>query len=482
MPRYEITSPDGKKFEITAPDGATQEQVLAYAQEQFKQQPKERAIGDVLPNMGVGEGALSLATGAIAAPLSGLAGIVTGGNPQAVEGVQRALTYQPRSEIGKGIVNTVSAPFEWLAGQADKAGTKVLDATGSPALATATKVGVESIPMAVSGVAGAVKPVRGVKPAAIAAADRGFTMTPGDMGAGVLSRAGASIAGEPRLARHISQKNQPIYNEKIAKDLGLPKETPLDLETVQGVRTQAHSAYEAARKLGSVTFDDALTADLNKIVADRAKAESAFGGKSPITEAVDSLRINGADADAVVSKINNLRKDADAAFANRNTELGRALRDSAWAMERQLIRHAERAGQPEVVKAMKEARTLIAKTYMAEGSLQGGNINPQKYAKALQKGKPLTGGSREVAEFADQFPRSSMPTRNIGEAGATWADLALGGLSGEVHALYARPLLRGIQSSGPGQAAMMNTPALLEAIRKGQAAPLTGLLEMGLEQ
>jgi len=39
MPDYEITSPDGKKFVVTAPDGATQEQVLAYAQQQFASQP-----------------------------------------------------------------------------------------------------------------------------------------------------------------------------------------------------------------------------------------------------------------------------------------------------------------------------------------------------------------------------------------------------------------------------------------------------------
>lgn len=36
MPRFEITSPDGRRFEITAPEGATQEQALAYAQGQFK--------------------------------------------------------------------------------------------------------------------------------------------------------------------------------------------------------------------------------------------------------------------------------------------------------------------------------------------------------------------------------------------------------------------------------------------------------------
>lgn len=40
MPQYIVTSPDGKKFRITAPDGASQEDVLAYAQQQFSAQPK----------------------------------------------------------------------------------------------------------------------------------------------------------------------------------------------------------------------------------------------------------------------------------------------------------------------------------------------------------------------------------------------------------------------------------------------------------
>ncbi len=35
MASYEITSPEGQKFRVTAPDGATQDQVLAYAQQNF---------------------------------------------------------------------------------------------------------------------------------------------------------------------------------------------------------------------------------------------------------------------------------------------------------------------------------------------------------------------------------------------------------------------------------------------------------------
>lgn len=35
MPKYQITSPEGKTFEITAPEGASQDEVLAYAKENF---------------------------------------------------------------------------------------------------------------------------------------------------------------------------------------------------------------------------------------------------------------------------------------------------------------------------------------------------------------------------------------------------------------------------------------------------------------
>jgi hypothetical protein len=41
MPKYRITSPDGRTFDVTAPDGATQDQVMAYVQAQHAQAPKQ---------------------------------------------------------------------------------------------------------------------------------------------------------------------------------------------------------------------------------------------------------------------------------------------------------------------------------------------------------------------------------------------------------------------------------------------------------
>lgn len=55
MPKYRITSPDGKTFEVTAPDGASEQDVLAYAQAHFQQpdaapkewQPTQRSPEDI---------------------------------------------------------------------------------------------------------------------------------------------------------------------------------------------------------------------------------------------------------------------------------------------------------------------------------------------------------------------------------------------------------------------------------------------------
>jgi hypothetical protein len=64
MPRYEVTAPTGKRFEINAPEGATEQQILAYAQQQFQSLPQEepqsgflRQVADV--PLGVAKGAVS---------------------------------------------------------------------------------------------------------------------------------------------------------------------------------------------------------------------------------------------------------------------------------------------------------------------------------------------------------------------------------------------------------------------------------------
>lgn len=92
---------------------------------------------------------LTVATGAIAEPIAGLAGIVQGINPfaepgaatEAVEATREALTFQPRTEEGKrGLqaLGSVLQPVGDVLQASEKfLGDSTLEATGSPALAAA---------------------------------------------------------------------------------------------------------------------------------------------------------------------------------------------------------------------------------------------------------------------------------------------------------------------------------------------------------
>ena len=83
MAKFEITAPDGKRYEVTAPDGASQDEVLAYAKQQFgatqpvaKDNTTSRSLGDI-----AGDAAVTALKGAVALPEAfvGLADIPTGG-------------------------------------------------------------------------------------------------------------------------------------------------------------------------------------------------------------------------------------------------------------------------------------------------------------------------------------------------------------------------------------------------------------------
>ena len=169
MPEFQITSPDGKKFRVTAPDGATREQALEKIKSQYKPQnvetpadePEKSFISDVggrvkdeaaMRLIGIPEAGATMASGTLAEPIAGLAGLGAGainlipgvdvGNPgEVVERTQEALTYQPRSESGKKAIGAVGSALDPVAEGLEWAeqtlGEGTQDLTGSALLAAA---------------------------------------------------------------------------------------------------------------------------------------------------------------------------------------------------------------------------------------------------------------------------------------------------------------------------------------------------------
>lgn len=92
MADFEITSPDGNRFVITAPEGATQDQVLSYAQSQFKQPtaPAAPPAPKGIPTFQTGAGGAAF------------------GNPTLKAGVQRNGMTDVPYEIGGNVTEALA--------------------------------------------------------------------------------------------------------------------------------------------------------------------------------------------------------------------------------------------------------------------------------------------------------------------------------------------------------------------------------------
>lgn len=144
-----IQTPQGQSVKIDAPEGATDDQIFRFAKSQglFEQQTQpETTIGEDV--VGGIENAVNIASGIVAEPLAGIAGIAQAINPFAEEGagaravkdVRSALTIQPKTEAGQSqqqaIGETLAPVGEALQVAETTLGENALDMTGSPFIAS----------------------------------------------------------------------------------------------------------------------------------------------------------------------------------------------------------------------------------------------------------------------------------------------------------------------------------------------------------
>ena len=107
------------------------------------------------PATAIAETGLNLASQAVALPVAGLAGLATEAGKamglterkgaDVVHAVGEKLTYVPRSELGKAATEIATYPFQKLAEAGQWAGGKTLEATDSPALATAVDTTIQGV-------------------------------------------------------------------------------------------------------------------------------------------------------------------------------------------------------------------------------------------------------------------------------------------------------------------------------------------------
>ncbi|MES2903548.1 MAG: hypothetical protein V4696_05120 [Pseudomonadota bacterium] len=250
------------------------------------------------------------------------------------------------------------------------------------------------------------------------AREAGYVIPPTQARPSLMNRVLEGFSGKITTAQNASAKNQAVTNRLAAESIGLPAETSITPEVLAQVRKQAGQAYEAIGGAGTITPGPGYAAALDKIAAPHLKAAQGFPNAkaSPVLEVVESLRSPNFDAAAAVAKIKELRSAADDGFRTGNTDVGRASKAAAKALEDAIEAHLGQTGDTATLEAFRAARELIAKTYSVEKALNPttGTVDARKLAGQLARGKPLSGGLKDAADFAGRFPRAAQATESMG--------------------------------------------------------------------
>lgn len=295
--------------------------------------------------------------------------------------------------------------------------------------------------------AAAAKTQNAERDALVAAAKaEGYVFPPSASGGGAVSRTLEGLSGKAKTEQFGTVRNKPVNDKLARRELDLAPDAPLNPETLQGVRAQAYaSGYRPIVELPEVVGDTALLSSLRKIAPD------ATGGaiKSPARQAINDEVIGplasrgkwtGAE---LVQDIQALREHSAANFRGTAAEqsLARAQKDAAAALEHLAERNViANGGSPGTVKALREARTKIAKAHDVEDALVSGSVDATKF-----KGDELTGGLKLMADLAkDKSLRKSIEQPAAGANTPTsvldWAAAAYGLGSGN-------PLIAGLPAA-----------------------------------
>jgi len=257
--------------------------------------------------------------------------------------------------------------------------------------------------------------------------DAGYVVPPTEVNPSATATALESVSGKAATKQAAQAVNQRVTNKLVATDLGLPPTQPITQEALAQVRQQAGQVYSQVKQVGNIATDSQYLNDLTKITNASDEVAKAFpGATTPAAEKIDSL-VNSLSQDQfsaaqALEYTKRLRQQASANFslAARSADpearaLAQAQSKGADALEEMIGRHLDSQGNPELLQAFQDARTTIAKSYQAQAALKGGNVNAQRLAQQLQKGKPMSDGFGLVARFADHFgDATKLPKGGVG--------------------------------------------------------------------
>jgi hypothetical protein len=301
----------------------------------------------------------------------------------------------------------------------------------------------------------------------------GFALPPSETGRPI-GRTVQSMAGKAPTELEHSFKNQDRTDQLAKVALGMHPDDVLDSAALDRLRRPAYAAYEALASTGTVKADGQYINDV--IGAGKRFKEAAADFPGSVHPDIDKLKATYLQdtftARGAIDAMKQLRADAAKNLKNYDPEknaIGIVQREISDALLSRLDRQAGASGNKDLARQFKEARTQLAKIQTVEDSMIGSHVSAKELGKLLASGKPLTGELKQIAQFAEEFPKAFQDVGKKGQMGPySVVDMLIGtgGLAsagtamathhataglGMAAASIARPLARAALRSKPYQ-------------------------------
>lgn len=419
-----------------------------------RNEERRLAIDEGLKSLGADPSSTSYQVGKIGAEVAGTAGVggvlangarAVGAAPSIVNALatsgMRAGTTPGAANMltrmaGGGITGGASAG---LVNPADTGAGAAIGAALPPALAGVGKVGA-----AIGQRLASPQVPESLRQSVAAAREAGYVIPPSQAKPTATNRLLEGFAGKITTAQNASAKNQPITNELAKRAIGAEELSP---EALSKVRSAANAAYDELGKVGAFKVDDAFRQSLQKAGAVGSQMKKDFPElvNSEVESLVEGLSSRGEfDAQSAIEAIKQFRYNGSANKAAQDPAkkaLGGAQMKIAGALEDLIDRNLQASGSQDLLSNYRAARQTLAKVYDVEKALNtaSGNVDAAKLGSLLKKGRPLTGELRNIAEFANQFPKAAQLTERMGSLPQV-SPLDFGAL-GAMSAATSNPLL-----------------------------------------
>ena len=426
MPKYQITSPDGRTFEVNAPEGATQQDALEYVQktQPEKIDPTEGMTGAEKFFAGMGKGMVDMYRGGKQA-----LGIGDQKQLQAEIDESRRLD-KPLTNTGAGMVGNFAGmvapaiPLAFVPGANTYAGSALIGA-GMGALNPTSDDESRALNMVMGGAGGMVGKFAGDKGGAYVgkklaelksnklaeqaakavkdetwqmARDAGYVVPPSAVKPSFVGNRLESLAGKAAVGQQASVRNQEVTNKLAAKYLGFADDVPVSPGTLDAFTKAQGNAYQ---RVGNLSDD--------------AKQALELWKQSNYDKRIQFNYYNRSGSPEALAKAKAARTEADGWF-------------------NVLVDEAKEKGNPGLVDELKKARVNLAKADTVDRAMNKatGNVHADVFGRLYEKNPGLYKGTE--AETIGRFASSYSPYARAGEKiptpGVSKAEALAAGLMG----------------------------------------------------